>query len=265
MPRDSSPYQRQLTSVFASLGEQGRAKRVEDRIVSGIAAGILLDGDRLPSEAELASSLGVATMTAREALVSLRSMGLVKTTRGREGGTFITLSDGDRCGLLQDRLGSMSRVELRDLAIHYAAIASTAAELAAGAADERDVGSLRRLLESRSAGSGTGGSVVGEFLLELAALSQSARLTREHVRLHTDFGSLLALAHADPAFDARMIGLCGDILEAISGTDPALARKLVNDYVRDGVIWLIADQARVRMRIEKQERTRPESPVRRIS
>lgn len=265
MPRDSSPYQRQLSSVFASLGDEGRAKRVEDRIVSGIAAGILLDGDRLPSESELAASLGVATVTAREALVALRSKGLVRTTRGREGGTFITLPHGDRTSLLHDRLMAMSRVELRDLAIHYAAIASTAAELAAGAADEQDVGSLRQLLESRFEGNGARGSVVGDFLLELAALSQSARLTREHVRLHTDFGSLLALAHADPVFDARMIDLCGDILDAISGMDPAKARKLVNDYVRDGVIWLISDQARVAAMARQQEKTKPERPVRRTS
>ncbi|MDQ0092439.1 GntR family transcriptional regulator [Paeniglutamicibacter psychrophenolicus] len=68
-------YQRQLSSVFASPGDEGRAKRVEDRMVSGIAAGRLLDGDRLPSESELAASLGVATMTAREALVFLRARG----------------------------------------------------------------------------------------------------------------------------------------------------------------------------------------------
>ena len=265
MPRDSSPYQRQLSSVFASLGDEGRAKRVEDRIVSGIAAGILLDGDRLPSESELAASLGVATMTAREALVSLRARGLVKTTRGREGGTFITLPLGDRTSILQDRLAAMSRVELRDLAIHYVAIASTAAELAANAADEHDVVILRQLLEGGIEGNGARGTVVGDFLLELAALSQSARLTREHVRLHTDFGSLLALAHADPEFDARMLQLCGEILDAITAQDPAGARKLVGDYVREGVVWLIADQSRAGIPAVKPEKTKPERPVRRTS
>ena len=265
MPRDSSPYQRQLSSVFASLGDEGRAKRVEDRIVSGIAAGILLDGDRLPSESELAASLGVATMTAREALVSLRARGLVRTTRGREGGTFITLPLGDRTSILQDRLAAMSRVELRDLAIHYVAIASTAAELAANAADEHDVVILRQLLEGGIEGNGARGTVVGDFLLELAALSQSARLTREHVRLHTDFGSLLALAQADPEFDARMLQLCGEILDAITAQDPAGARKLVGDYVREGVVWLIADQSRAGIPAVKPEKTKPERPVRRTS
>nr|WP_281070201.1 GntR family transcriptional regulator [Paeniglutamicibacter psychrophenolicus] len=151
------------------MGDEGRAKRVEDRMVSGIAAGSLLDGDRLPSESELAASLGVATMTAREVLVSLRARGLVKTTRGREVGTFITLPRGDRTSILQDRLAAMSRVELRDLAIHYMAIASTEAELAANAADEHDVVIRRQVLEGRMEGHGARGTVVGGFLLELAA------------------------------------------------------------------------------------------------
>jgi len=245
MPRDSSPHQRQLSSVFASLGDEGRAKRVEDRIVSGITAGILLDGDRLPSEAEMASSLGVATMTAREALIALRTRGLVKTTRGREGGTFITLPHGNRTGLLHERLAAMSRVEIRDLGIHYAAIAATAAELAATAADDHDLEILRQILEPQSSGGGSQGTPVGDFLLELAALSQSARLTREHVRLHTDFGSLLSLAHANTDFDARMIALCGDILAALASGDSSKARSLVGDYVRAGVVWLIDAQAEV--------------------
>ncbi|GAA1856743.1 hypothetical protein GCM10009715_00570 [Paeniglutamicibacter psychrophenolicus] len=80
-----------------------------------------------------------------------------------------------------------------------------------------------------------------------------------------DIGSLLALAHADPEFDARMIQLCGDILDAISARDPAMARKLVGDYVREGVVWLIADQARAAIPAAKPEKTKPERPVRRTS
>ena len=87
------------------------------------------------------------------------------------------------------------------------------------------------------------GVTVGNFLLELAALSQSARLTREHVRLHTDFGSLLWLAHADPEFDADMLELCRRIVDAVTSRDHLRARGLVNDYIRAGVVWLIKAKA----------------------
>lgn len=186
--------------------------------------------------------MGVATVTAREALVALRSRGLVATRRGREGGTFITLPDGDRSALLFARLAGLSRVELRDMGIHYAAICSTAAELAALNADAEDAAGIRRILDAEP-GAAVPGVTVGNFLLELAALSQSARLTREHVRLHTDFGSLLWLAHADPDFDADMLELCRRIVDAVTARDPARARGLVNDYIRAGVVWLIEAKA----------------------
>jgi DNA-binding FadR family transcriptional regulator len=244
MPMDSPPRQRLLAAVFAPLGEGGKAQRVEDRIVEGIAAGVLADGDRLPSEAELASSMGVATVTAREALVGLRSRGLVATRRGRDGGTFITVPTGRRAELVRGRLGRMSRVELRDLAIHYRAIAATAAELAADFADPDDAEALRRILHG-SPPSGVGGAVVGEFLLELAALSQSARLTREFVRLYKDFGPLMSLLHEDVEFDATMVAYCERIADALAAADAAAARETVTAQIHTGLAALIDEHARL--------------------
>ncbi|WP_323960161.1 GntR family transcriptional regulator [Arthrobacter sp. JZ12] len=244
MPNDSSPRQRLLAAVFAPLNESGKAQRVEDRIVEGITAGVLADGDRLPSEAELAASMGVATVTAREALVGLRSRGLVSTRRGREGGTFITVPVGQRGQLVRDRLRSMSRVELRDLAIHYQAIAATAAELAADFAGTEDVDALRGILRG-SRHSGLSGAVVGEFLLELAALSQSATLTREFVRLYKAFGPLLSLLHEDGQFDAEMIQMCERIADAVAAADPPAAREAVKTQVQAGLAALIDEHSRL--------------------
>ncbi|KPN22384.1 hypothetical protein AO716_00445 [Arthrobacter sp. Edens01] len=259
MPHNTAPQKRLLTAVFAPLGDAGKASRVEERIVQGISAGALLDGDRLPTEMELAASMGVATVTAREALAGLRSRGLVETRRGREGGTFVTLPSGDRSVLVRRRLTSMSRVELRDLAIHYAAIAATAAELAAEAAEHEDVQALEQLLDVPARSS----RAVGDFLLELAALSQSARLTREYVRLHTDYGSLLGLAHADPVFDSTMVRLCRRICTAVSEADPSTARSLVRQYVQASVAWLIDEHTRLHSAALTTAEPSPPAPARR--
>ena len=259
MPQNTAPQKRLLTAVFAPLGDTGKASRVEERIVQGISAGALADGDRLPTEVELAASMGVATVTAREALAGLRSRGLVETRRGREGGTFITLPSGDRSVLVRRRLTGMSRVELRDLAIHYAAIAATAAELAADAADREDVEALGHLLDVPAGSS----RAVGDFLLELAALSQSARLTREYVRLHTDYGSLLGLAHADPAFNSAMVDLCRGICAAVADADAAAARSLVRQYVQASVAWLIDEHTRLHSSAALTTAEQPPAPARR--
>ncbi|RYJ04142.1 MAG: GntR family transcriptional regulator, partial [Actinomycetales bacterium] len=57
------PATRARTAVFAPIGDAGRAVRVEQRLEQAIRSGILSDGERLPSEPELAAMPGVATVT----------------------------------------------------------------------------------------------------------------------------------------------------------------------------------------------------------
>ncbi|MBN1137641.1 MAG: GntR family transcriptional regulator, partial [Anaerolineae bacterium] len=52
-----------------------------------IASGILLPGDRVPSETQLCEQYDVSPMTARRALMALLDDGLVTAARGR--GTFV--------------------------------------------------------------------------------------------------------------------------------------------------------------------------------
>ncbi|MCO1338521.1 hypothetical protein BJH93_06390 [Kocuria polaris] len=238
MPQPTTPHHRLRAAVFSPLSENGKADQVEDRLLQGIIAGILSDGDRLPRETELATSLGVATVTAREALVGLRARGLLTTRRGRDGGSFITVRPEDRLRLVAERLNHLSRVELRDTAIHYSAIASTAAGLAARFADANDVALLRSLLSGDSWMHAT-----GNFLLELAALSQSARLTREYVRLHAEFGMLLLGAEHDDSLGGEVLGYCERIASAIEAGDGAQARELTDGYVAQLLDWLIREHS----------------------
>jgi DNA-binding FadR family transcriptional regulator len=64
-------------------------QQVADQLLDLILSGQLSAGDRLPSEADLASSFGVSRSTVREALRSLASRDLLETTRGTTGGTFV--------------------------------------------------------------------------------------------------------------------------------------------------------------------------------
>jgi GntR family transcriptional regulator len=49
----------------------------------------LAPGDRLPSEVEIAQSLGVSRMTLRQALAAIEGKGLIDRRRGRFGGNFV--------------------------------------------------------------------------------------------------------------------------------------------------------------------------------
>jgi GntR family transcriptional regulator len=63
--------------------------QIEDWLADAIAAGRLARGERLPREQDLAAWFGVSRMTLRHALGELGRRGLVTTTVGRAGGTFV--------------------------------------------------------------------------------------------------------------------------------------------------------------------------------
>jgi GntR family transcriptional repressor for pyruvate dehydrogenase complex len=86
-----------LREVASSLGH-GRSAHdiVADAIQHLIAVGGLRPGDRLPPERDLAIALGAARITVRQAVKRLAAQGLVSTTRGRAGGTFVVGGSGGR-------------------------------------------------------------------------------------------------------------------------------------------------------------------------
>src|SRR6476619_3241068 len=61
------------------------------QLATSIRLGVYPLGSTLPPERELAARLHVSRATLREAMAALRQAGLVETTRGRGGGTVVTL------------------------------------------------------------------------------------------------------------------------------------------------------------------------------
>ena len=79
-----------LGAVLSPLEGSGpKTEAVVQRLSAAISLGVMVDGQQLPSETDLADQLGVSTMTLREALAVLRQQGIVRTKRGRGGGSFI--------------------------------------------------------------------------------------------------------------------------------------------------------------------------------
>ncbi|MGR6922214.1 FadR/GntR family transcriptional regulator [[Actinomadura] parvosata] len=238
-------------AVFAPVGGAGRVEAVVRRLSDAIALGLLADGEQLPSEAELAARLGVSTVTLREALMALRQQGLVETRRGRGGGSFVrTPSEPPE---LEARLRACTVDELRDLGDHYAAIAGAAARLAALRALPGDIAPLRRTLDAMTRASAAGGPpdgassdhgavlrrLDGRFHIEVAAASQSARLTQEEIRLQADIGPLLWLPYDEPGRHDEATAQHRAIAEAIRRADPGLARDLAEQHVLDAIERLI--------------------------
>src|SRR5580704_6697636 len=79
---------RQPPEIVRGLGTTVHAQ-IEDWLAGQIVGGALVPGDRLPTEHDLAAWFGVSRMTLRHALAELAKRGLVTTTVGRHGGTFV--------------------------------------------------------------------------------------------------------------------------------------------------------------------------------
>src|SRR3954451_12403760 len=62
-----------------------------EQLATAIRLGVYPLGNALPPQRELAAILQVSRATLREAMAALREAGLVQTTRGRAGGTVVTL------------------------------------------------------------------------------------------------------------------------------------------------------------------------------
>src|SRR3954451_15355511 len=240
MPQATGSRDASHAVVFSPLEAIGRAELVEQRLTDAIVAGVLRDGERLPSESDLAKSLGVAVVTAREALEGMRDKGLVLTRRGRDGGSFVTYDRDAARRLIDARLRDLTRIELRDLALHTAAIAGTAAEVAADRASDDDVETLQAI-DERADLSTAGGArrAVGRFQLEVAAVSQSPRLVHEELRLQAKAGPLLWLCLREQEYRDQSGRRRAEIIRAIQDVAPDVARALTLAHIDAALQWLV--------------------------
>ncbi len=61
-----------------------------EQLATAIRLGVFPHGSSLPAERDLAERMGVSRATLREAIAALRSVRMVRTTRGRTGGTVVS-------------------------------------------------------------------------------------------------------------------------------------------------------------------------------
>ncbi|MHA3725310.1 FadR/GntR family transcriptional regulator [Leucobacter sp. HY1910] len=239
-----SPPSRLRTAAFAPIGDEGRTELVESRLVQAISVGAFTEGERLPSETELSALMGVAVVTVREALSGLRHRGLIETKRGRNGGSFVRTSSGAVEEVNARALMEMPRVALADLGVHYEVVSAACAEYACQRATAEELEVVAGVLvQARDLERDQWRKRVTEVQLELAALSQSVRLTNEHVRVQTEFTPLLALQDLDENARIATHDALTAQIDATRAGDVAAARIAVRDSVRGSLRWLVRFRA----------------------
>jgi DNA-binding FadR family transcriptional regulator len=124
-------------------------QQVADAVRQKIRDENLQPGDRLGREQDLAREFGVSRPTMREALRLLSSGGMLRSTKGPGGGTFVQRSLVDTLAhSLADRISDMldvNAVSLEELMTARVAVEVPIARLAAQRADDETIAELRRL------------------------------------------------------------------------------------------------------------------------
>lgn len=230
-------------ALFQPIGDEGRAGLVERRLVDAITRGHLAAGERLPSESDLAKSLGVAPVTVREALLAVRGRGLVVTRRGRNGGSFVA-EHADPLSFARDALQKSSRLALRDLGAHYAAITGASVRLAARRADPSETQQVRRRMDRiDELEPEQHRRLLDDVQLELVALSQSARLTREQMKLQAELSPYLRLVACDEQERRAQATRLAEVIDAVEASDPDEAVRCTERMVAEVIDALIRMQS----------------------
>ena len=228
-------------ALFAPLDAGGRAETVVRRLAQSIALGLLLDGERLPAEGDLAEQFGVSPVTLRGALATLRAMGLVETRRGRGGGSFVRAPGERRPSQLEGTLGLLSLHELRDIGDHRSAVAGAAARLAAERALPADIAGLAEDAERLRGASGMTERRRADARLhvDISATAQSPRLVRAELDLWSEIGDLVWLPVGASAL-AGVVTEHDELIEAIAGRHAGRARDIAERHVQQETERLLA-------------------------
>jgi DNA-binding FadR family transcriptional regulator len=137
-------------SVFSPVPVRNAFEVTVERLAQSIRLGVLIGGDRLPPERELAETFGVSRVTLREAIKALRDAGLLESRRGRGGGTFVVTPPSARPAG-PDPLGSNVAHSLYDTLELRRIVEPGAAALAASRTlSAADRGTLDRCLREAS-------------------------------------------------------------------------------------------------------------------
>ncbi|MBN9619191.1 MAG: FadR family transcriptional regulator, partial [Actinobacteria bacterium] len=226
-------------TIFAPVPVRNAFEVTIERLAQSIRLGVLVEGDRLPPERELAERFGVSRVTLREAIKALRDAGLVESRRGRGGGTFVAAPPRERArslGTIEDSIahGLDDVLALRKVVEPGAAALAASRTLSAAdrsslleylrAASDCDP-KARRRLDSR-------------LHLAIAALGGSALVTEVVADAQMRLDELLRAIPVIPGNIAHSDRQHAVIVEAILGGQTDRARAEMEEHV-DGTAALL--------------------------
>lgn len=207
-----------------------------EQLATAIRLGVYPLGTSLPPERELATILHVSRATLREAMAALREAGLVETTRGRGGGTVVTLKPRTPSARAAARTSPERRRDWLDALEFRSVIEPGAAYLAARS---RPTGVRRKQLEQALADVDSASKPAAHrqadsrFHLTVASLADSPRVIEAVTSVQATLHEMLLaipvlstnIAHSDRQHAA--------LVKAILAGNAERARQVMEEHCDD--------------------------------
>jgi GntR family transcriptional repressor for pyruvate dehydrogenase complex len=207
-----------------------------EQLAMTIRLGVYPLGSTLPSERELATRLNVSRATLREAMAALREAGLVETTRGRGGGTVVTLKPRTPTARAAARISPEKRQDWLDALNFRRIVEPGAADLAARADLSED---LRSELEkahgdaARASRPARHRQADSRLHLTIAALSGSPRTIEAVTEVQATLHEMLLAIPVLQANIAHSDRQHATVVRAILASKPDRARSAMEEHCND--------------------------------
>lgn len=212
-------------------------QQVEKQIRQAILSGQFSQGDRLPSETQLAEGFGVSRATVREALRSLAEGGLISKLPGGNGGSFVEYVDHHALSrLLSDRMSSildLGSVRHDEVALFRDHLEVPCARLAAQNRTDDDLDALHDVIDREKAA-----TVDDPIVQDLNAQFHTAVASATKNRVFAAFVSALhrvahpiAFIETDVELGRQSVRHHIDLYRAIESCDSDAAEALMKKHL----------------------------------
>lgn len=227
-----------MATLFKPIRQKRVSEEVAGQIKALIATGELAPGDKIPSERELAATLGVSRPSVREALMALEMMGFVEARHG--GGTYVcSLTDPDGLDPLNSLLEDKSPRVMQSLIEARMGLESWSAFLAARNASDEEIAEMRHLcsiMEEQAKEGGWDPDIDAKFHVLITKSTRNALQMHMLSTIYTSFhtGIMVALTefYKREGYTELLLGQHKAVVEAIAARSPQRARDAMMAHLQ---------------------------------
>jgi GntR family transcriptional regulator, transcriptional repressor for pyruvate dehydrogenase complex len=250
-----------ISTLLTPLTLRTAGERIAERIVTAIALGEFVPGQRLPAERELATMLEVSRTTVREALQRLQASGYVTARRGRGGGTFVRTGRGPDADDMIARTLMPAWADLTDLLDFRSLVEQLIARTAAMRRDDRDIALIRGAVEDYARAADRDASSLADHALHqaIAKATHNARLVELRARARRDISLGFDAEPYTPQLRRRALGQHPSLAEAVIAGEPEAAARISAEHFSMTEEMLRELHARIKVRSEGEPDARSDS------